>query len=149
MSNPVLTLDLTLEAESNVEGRGGLWVFVRCGTTGVRGRHNCARLRITDPPAGAFQDGRVSRCLLLSLANVNIEYGKRKETGKMSNRDNKRASGSSRTKLLLTANANHAATSSQFPAPKKVMHSKTENVDVVATLSELINERMDDFYVRR
>lgn len=95
------------------------------------------RLRITDPPAGAFQDGRVGRCLLLSLANVNIEYSKRKETGKMSNRDNKRASGSSRTKLLLTANANRAATSSKFPAPKKVMHSKTENVDVVATLSEL------------
>lgn len=25
--NPILTLDLTLEAGSNVEGRGGLWVL--------------------------------------------------------------------------------------------------------------------------
>ncbi|KAK7879348.1 hypothetical protein WMY93_033871 [Mugilogobius chulae] len=32
----------------------------------------------------------------------------------------------------------------QSPAPKKAMHSKAENVDVVATLSKLINKRMDD-----
>lgn len=33
---------------------------------------------------------------------------------------------------------------SQSPAPKKLMHSKAENVDVVETLSQLINKRMDD-----
>ncbi|KAK7878416.1 hypothetical protein WMY93_034339 [Mugilogobius chulae] len=32
----------------------------------------------------------------------------------------------------------------QSPAPKKAMHSQAENVDVVATLSKLINKRMDD-----
>lgn len=92
---------------------------------------------------------------------------------------NKRPSDSSRKKLQLAANANHAVASvnslidnchdytavsltlpvaedlreefpplpispSQSPAPKKVMHDQGENLNVVETLSKLINDRMDD-----
>lgn len=97
----------------------------------------------------------------------------------MSQRDNKRPSASSRTKLLLKANASQTAGSvnplldnchhytalslplpiiedvmdefpplpvspSQSPAPKTALHSKVDSVDIVETLSKLINERMDD-----
>lgn len=97
----------------------------------------------------------------------------------MSQRDNKRPSASSTTKLLLKANSSQTAGSvnplldnchdytalslplpitedvmdefpplpvspSQSPAPKKALHSKVDSVDIVETLSKLINERMDD-----
>lgn len=97
----------------------------------------------------------------------------------MSQRDNKRPSSSSKTKLLLKANASQTTGSvnplldnchdytalslplpitedvmdefpslpvspSQSPAPKKAMHSKGDSVDIVETLSKLINERMDN-----